>query len=275
MTKSTISASVSAVALMLAVPAFAQDALVGVEALDDQIDTITSDVEDDLARGNDAQRFGNNGVPQGWRGSVALQTSATSGNTNNRDVSGAGRLTYGIGDWSHELGFAVEFGRSEGVTDEEKFYATYEANRYFTPEFYAFGIGRFEFDNFETNERDAFLGFGPGYRLVNNEDMTWRVQAGPGIRYTRTQAGVSSTEVGYIASSRFYMSLTDTMSLTNDTDILGSSQDHVITNDLGVNFRMTDNLSTRVSYRTEYNSAPAAGLASTDNTLGLSLVVGF
>ena len=65
------------------------------------------------------------------------------------------------------------------------------------------------------------------------------------------------------------------MSLTNDTDILSSSADTVVTNDFGVNFRMTDTLSTRVSYRTDYTSNPLPGLKSTDNTVGLSLVVGF
>jgi len=38
---------------------------------------------------------------------------------------------------------------------------------------------------------------------------------------------------------------------------------------------MSDNLSTRVSYRTDYNTDPVAGLKSTDNTLGVSLVLGF
>jgi len=38
---------------------------------------------------------------------------------------------------------------------------------------------------------------------------------------------------------------------------------------------MSNNLSTRVSYRTDYNTDPSAGLKSTDNTLGVSLVLGF
>ncbi|MGC1261535.1 MAG: DUF481 domain-containing protein [Jannaschia helgolandensis] len=33
-----------------------------------------------------------------------------------------------------------------------------------------------------------------------------------------------------------------------------------MTNDFGVNFRMTDTLSTRVSYRTDYTSNPLPGL---------------
>ncbi|NNE35403.1 MAG: DUF481 domain-containing protein, partial [Rhodothermales bacterium] len=168
-----------------------------------------------------------------------------------------------------------EYGEANGVKNEEKLFATYEGNRYFSPELYAFGIGRAEYDGFATNERDLFVGFGPGYRVINRSDMTWRLQAGPGIRHVEDQLGATDTEAGFIASSRFYKSLTDTMSLTNDTDILGSSVNTIATNDFGVNFKITDNMSTRVSYRTEYNSDPLPGLKSTDSTIGLSLVVGF
>lgn len=286
MKKTVQLATVSALALMLAAPAFAQGALVGTKALDDRIDDITDDVNEDIARGNDAERFGPNGVAQGFRGSVALTASGASGNTDTGEVSGAGRLSYGIGDWNHSVGFAIEYGEANGAKNEEKFFATYEAQRYFSPEFYLFGIGRYEYDGFTApavaggvpvagNATDAFLGFGPGYRLINTPEHAWRVQAGLGVRYTKDFAGSTSTEEAVIASSRYYLSLTDTMSLTNDTDILSSGANTVVSNDLGVNFKMTDSLSTRVSYRTDYNSNPAPGRVSTDNTVGLSLVLGF
>ena len=263
----------SALALMLAGPALSQAALIGSEALDERIDDIQQDVAEDLEEGNpDA---GPLGVPQGWRGSVALSADATSGNTDTGELSLAGRVSYGIGAWSHSAGFAAEFGEANGVRNEEKFFATYEGNRYFTENLYAFGLARYEYDGFATNENDAFLGFGPGLRIVNNADTTWRVQAGPGIRYVETAAGADDSEVGFIVASRYYHKLSQSMSLTNDTDVLGSDANTVVTNDFGINFKMTDNLSTRASYRTEYNSDPAPGLKSTDNTVGLSLVLGF
>ena len=265
----------SAIALMLAMPVTAQDSLVGVEQLDDRIDDITDDVNEDINRGEDDERFGPNGVAQGWRGSLALTASGASGNTDTADVTGAGRMTYGVGDWNHNFGFALEYGEDEGDQNEEKFFATYEGNRYFTPEFYAFGIARYEYDGFEQNERDAFLGFGPGYRVINDTDHTWRVQAGPGVRYTRAVDSDSETEVGFIASSRYYIRLSETTSVTNDTDVLGSDANTVLTNDLGLNVRMSDNLSTRISYRTDYNTDPVGDDKSTDNTLGVSLVLGF
>ncbi|MGJ8547380.1 MAG: DUF481 domain-containing protein [Sulfitobacter sp.] len=284
MEKFTKLAAASAIALMAAAPAFAQAALTGIEGLNDQIDDITEKATDDLADANDTDRFGASGVAQGWRGSFALSASGTSGNTDTGEVSGAGRLTYGLGDWNHLIGFAVEYGESNGIKSEEKFFATYEANRYFTPEFYMFALGRYQYDGvlvddsdtiLDGSETDAFIGFGPGYRVLNQPNHTWRVQAGPGARYFKDATGVSETEVGFIASSRYFYSFSDTVSFTMDTDILGSEANTVVSNDAGVNFKVSDNMSTRISYRTDYNTDPAAGLKSTDNTVGVSLVMGF
>ncbi|MCX7561591.1 DUF481 domain-containing protein [Sulfitobacter sp. F26204] len=277
-------ATVSALALMVATPAVAQQKITGIEALNDQIDDITDDVKDDLANANDAERYGPNGVAQGWRGSFALSASGTSGNTDTGELSGAGRVTYGVGDWNHLIGFAIEYGEANGTKSEEKLFGTYEGSRYFTDRVYGFGIARVQYDGAlvdangnlrDGDETDAFLGFGPGYRVLNSENHTWRVQGGPGVRYFEDVTGTSETEVGFIASSRYYYAFSDTVSFTMDTDVLGSDINTIISNDAGVNFKVSDNLSTRVSYRTDYNTDPAAGLKSTDNSLGVSLVLGF
>ncbi len=163
-------AGASVLAVIVANPVLAQNTLTGVQALNDQIDDITTEVERDQRRGQDDERFGPNGVAQGWRGSFALTASGTSGNTDTGELSGAGRLTFGVGSWNHLVGFAVEFGEANGVRNEEKFFGTYEASRYFSPEFYMFGLGRLPYDGLldqnagavlPGSETDALSGFGP------------------------------------------------------------------------------------------------------------------
>lgn len=277
-------AAAAAVAAIMAAPASAQTALTGIDDLEDRIEDIEDETRDDFRRGEDKERFSGNKVLQGWRGSLALTGSSTSGNTDTADLSIAGRLTYGVGDWNHTFGIAAEFGQENNVRSEENIFAVYEGNRYFTPQFYVFGIARFEFDGVTNpaapagatnNQKDGFLGFGPGYRFINTPKQTWRVQAGPGVRYFEDVNSVSETEAGFIATSRFYHEFSDTLALTNDTEVLGSSINTLVTNDLGFNVKLSETLSTRVSYRTEYNTDPVGGRKSTDNRLGVSLVLGF
>lgn len=279
-------ATATALAALLAAPAAAQTTLTGIDSLEDRIEDIEDEAQDDLERGDDDERFNANKVAQGWRGSLALTGSATRGNTDTSEVSGAGRLTYGVGNWSHTFGFAAEYGEANDVRNEETFFAIYEGSYHFNDRFYLFGVGRYEFDGFTApavpggapvagDTRDAFLGFGPGYRILNEGNMAWRVQGGVGARYFENIAGTDTTEAAFLGTSRFFYKITDTMSLTNDTEALSSDVNTIWTNDLGVNFKMTDTLSTRVSYRTEYNTDPAAGRKSTDNRFGVSLVLGF
>lgn len=268
-------ATASALALMIASPVLAQTRVVGIESLDDRIDDIQDDVADDLAEGEDSRRFGDPRFQQGWTGSFALGGSATSGNTDTSDITFAGRMRYGSGDWNHTFGLAGEYSEDNSVTSKKQLYATYDANRYFTDRFYMFGLASLTFDDFGTNRLDGFLGFGPGYRVISTPTQAWRVQAGPGVRYIEDQFDNDETEVAGIASSRYYVSLSETAFLSNDTDILFSDTDTRVLNDLGVTTKLTDVLSARFSLLTDYNSDPAPGKESTDNSIGISLVVGF
>ena len=269
-------AAIGLAAALAAGTASAQGALIGTDVLDDRLETIERDVNTDLARGDDALRFGPGQIRQGWSGSAALGFAATSGNTDTVDLSGAGRLRYGQGQDSHTLGFGIEYGEDDGDRSREELFAVYDYNRSLGERFYVFSLASYRYDDFDTLKHDAFVGIGPGYRVINTRATTWRLQAGPGVRFTEDAFGSDETEVAAIASSRFYTQLTETISMTNDTDVLYSDEaGALVRNDLGVNFAITDRASTRISYRTDYNTDPLPGRDSTDNRLGLSLVYGF
>ena len=200
----------------------------------------------------------------------------------------------------------------DGDKDKEEVSTIYDGAYYFNDRLYAFVLGRFSIDGLANGDRlgeddpedvredlsdfarDGFIGVGPGYRVINTEQTAWRVQAGVGYRYTQTgaqKAGFdlvrndaggydrvdvndsSDSGVGYIVSSRLYHRFNDMVFITNDTDYLSSEDsDDVITNQFGVNFQMSDQLATRVSYTTEYQENRPI---RTDNTLGVSVVYGF
>lgn len=299
MKKVTLLTGTAALLTALSAPAFAQTEIAagadatGVSAIDDRITDIEDDVTDDFDRSADADRFGPSDRRQGLFGSMSLQYSGTTGNSEAQDLAIAGRVAYNQAPFAQSVGLAIEFGENEnGDKDQEEVSAIYDAQYYFNDQFYAFALGRFEIDSLVDGEadyagddvseeltdlrRDGFLGFGPGYRVINNETTTWRVQAGVGVRYTQTgQQYVdddSETETGYILSSRLYHRFNDMVFITNDTDYLTSDANDVATNEFGVNFRMSEQLATRVSYLTEYQSDRDT---RTDNTLGVAIVYGF
>lgn len=276
MTKTFRFVGASCAALMLAgAPAFAQD-LTGTEALNDRLDDINEIVTDDLAEAEDAARFGNPEFRPGLSGTASLGYSGKTGNNESQELSAGARLRYASGPWAQTVGLAIDFADDAGTATKEDVFAVYDANYYFDDSLYAFVLGRVESDGLADTAAetamDGFIGIGPGYRIYNTPDLTWRLQAGIGVSYLEDGVGDSTTETGYIASSRFFYKFNETIFATNDTDILKSDSALRINNDLGVNFKMSDTFATRVSYLTEYNDSRDI---RTDNKLGVSLVMGF
>ena len=270
-------AAVSAMACLISAPiAFAQGTVTGTTALNDRLDDIQTDVDKDMRRAEDEARFGNPDFRPGLSGSASLGYSGKTGNNESQEFALGTRLRFASGQFVQTIGVALNFADDAGVATKEDVFGVYDANYYLTDQFYVFGLGRVESDGLAdaANEvkTDAFVGFGPGYRILNTPDVTWRVQAGIGISYLVVGLGDSQTETGYIASSRFYYAFNENVFATNDTDILKSDSALRINNDLGINLRMTDTFSTRVSYLTEYNDSRAI---RADNKLGISLVYGF
>ncbi|MFN3824198.1 MAG: YdiY family protein [Pseudorhodobacter sp.] len=269
--------TISALALgAMTTGVLAQDTLTGSRAVSDRLDDVQRDVQRDMDRANDAARFGNPEFRPGLSGSASLSYSGKSGNNKSQDLSFGARLRHSQGPLVQTLGAVVDYQESNNSSTKEDVFAIYDANYYFNDSFYGFVLGRIQTDGLANTagdvKRDAFLGFGPGYRVINRPDMTWRVQAGIGVSYLKDGVGMSTTETGYIASSRFFYQFNENVFLTNDTDVLKSKTALRVNNDFGVNFKMTDAFSTRVSYLTEYNDSRAI---RTDNKLGVSLVYGF
>lgn len=262
--------------LVGATASMAQGTLTGTTALDDRLDDISQNAQDDLKRAQDASRFGNPEFRPGLSGSASLSYSGSTGNNESQEFAAGARLRFAQGQIVQTIGVALEFADADGVTTQEEIFGVYDLNYYIDDRFYGFVLGRVESDGLadEATEvrTDAFVGFGPGYRILNTPNVTWRVQAGIGVSYIEDGIENDETETGYIASSRFFYSFNDNVFMTNDTDILKSDSALRINNDLGVNFKMSDAFSTRVSYLTEYNDNRAI---RSDNKLGVSLVYGF
>lgn len=283
MTNTLKLATVSILALVAAgSAAVGQTVLTGTRVIDERIDDINRDITRDINRGNDDYRFGNPEYRPGLSGSASLSYSGNDGDDTQELQVGA-RMRFASGQLIQTIGVVLDYSEdTDGATGQDIF-AIYDANYYLNDSLYLFGLGRLTSDGMADGvddgglpsleySKDAFVGVGPGYRIFNNPNLTWRVQAGIGVSYLEPAVGSTETEFGAIASSRFFYAFTENVFMTNDTDFLNSDSAFRVNNDLGVNFKVGDQLSTRVSYLTDFNSSRDDEV---QNRLGLSLVYGF
>lgn len=256
--------------------AWAQTDVTGVQSIDERIDDVDRDVRIEIDRGYDPFRDGSAESRNGMSGSASLGYTGKTGETDSSEFTLGARLRFANGPLVHNVGALLDFSETGSEKQKEDLFAIYDANYYFDDRLYGFVLGRMKYDGLadtaDDTMTDAFVGVGPGYRVINTPDLAWRLQAGIGVSYLKDGVGDSETEVGYIASSRLYWRMNETFFITNDTDILSSDSALRINNDLGFNMKMTEAFATRVSYLTEYNDSRET---RSENKLGVALVYSF
>lgn len=277
--KKELKLGVGIVALIAALSASAASAqsLIGRDSVaGDRNEDLLEAIEDDAER--ELDRFGNEGRPQGFNGSVALRGIAESGNSETLNVGIGSDINYVWGPNGIELQLNYAYSDDDETAAEESLYYGLEYTRDFNPTLFGFAKLQGSVDSATDAqfESDTFLSFGAGYRIYNEADRQWSVQAGPGYRFAELSdvGSADISEGAFGISSDYAHKLTDTLFFTNDTDLIWSESDTAVFNDLALNVAMTDTLALRTSILTEYHSdhGPAK---STDNTFGVSLVYSF
>lgn len=247
-------------------------------------DTIAGDLNEDLIEAieDDAEReldrFGNEGRPEGFSGSVALRGVVQSGNSDNTNVGIGSDLNYVFGPNGVELQLNYAYSDDDDSDSEQSLFYGLEYTRDLNPDFFGFAKVQGSADSATDAqyETDTFVSFGAGYRVYNEANLQWTVQAGPGYRFAELNdvAAADVDEGAFGVSSDYAHKLTDAVFVTNDTDVIWSESDTVVFNDLAMNVSMTDALALRTSVLTEYHTEPGTA-ENTDNTFGVSLVYSF
>ncbi|MGR3494132.1 DUF481 domain-containing protein [Citreimonas sp.] len=255
-------------------PAFAQTAFDNTDIAEDRNEALAEDIEDDFER--DIDDFGNRGRALGFDGSVALRGSATSGNSDDVYLGIGSNLGYYDGTNGYTLRLNYTYAEDEGDTTEESLFYDFQYTRDFTSRAYGFAKVQGTVDEFSAFDSDTFVGIGAGYWIYDQPTIKWAVQGGPGYRVAELDDALDADfeEEALSLSSAFSYQISPTTFMTNDTDIIGSESDTVIYNEIGLNVALNDTLALRTSLGTEYHTDPQDGFDDTDNTLGVSLVIG-
>ena len=157
---------------------------IGMSALNTRINDIQTAANTDIALANDPARFANPDFRPGLSGSASLGYSGQTGNNKSQDFAAGARLRFAQGAFIQTIGFAVDYADAAGVKSRQDVFAVHDADYYLNDKVYVFALGRIETNGLASTAGDiktaAFLGFGPGYRNLNTQQVTWPVQIGDG-----------------------------------------------------------------------------------------------
>jgi putative salt-induced outer membrane protein len=210
-----------------------------------------------------------------WTGQAGLGVVASSGNTDNRAVTGTLGIAKQSGLWKHNIFADAYKAKTDGVESADRFMLGYKADRNFTDRLYGWGSLRYETDSFADIDRRIVAGVGVGYKVLLGPVHFLDLEGGIGYQTTNLIAATPNKINGAIvlAAANYEAKLSDTLSFTQRLAIEAGSDNKLITSTTGLNVKVSDVLSLNLGYSIRRNSdiVGARGKKS-DNVTTINLV---
>ncbi len=227
----------------------------------------------------------NAGLLDKWSGSGEIGAFLSSGNSSETGLTLGLKLKREGIDWSHELRVKADYQRTNGVTSREQIVAAYEPHYQIAQGLFAYALGQYERDRFQGFSARYAISAGLGYKLVDSSRLQISAKAGPAYRHTEFEDGTSAGSIAGLAGLEANWQITDRLKLTQDANMMAETGgaatvifDSTSTSVVlvtGLEAKVSDRLTTRMSFTLDYDSNPPAGSVSTDTLSRLTLIYGF
>lgn len=224
-------------------------------------------------------------VLERWSGKGQVGAFQSSGNTDNAGISLSLELQRKGIDWEHRLRGSVDYQQSNGITSREKYLAAYEPRYQVTRRMFAYALAQYESDNFQGFSGRYSVSGGLGLKLLDKGGSQLSIKGGPSWRHIDYTDGTSGSAFGALAGLDFDWRIARNLTFTQDANLVADSGgsatviiDSLSTSVLltsGLDARISDRLSTRLSYTVDYDSSPPPGKKDTDAQTRFTLVYGF
>lgn len=222
---------------------------------------------------------------QNWSGKGEFGGFQATGNTSNAGITtGLTAERKGV-DWRHKLTGRVDYQRANGRTVREQFLGRYEPNFNVSESFYAYALAQYERDRFQGFSARYAVSGGMGYQAIKKDDIQLALKAGPAYRVTKFVDGREESRIAGLIGIDFDWNITDRIKLTQDTNAVaetGSSAIAIIDSRntsinlvTGLNAKINNKLSARLSYAIDYDSNPPPGAVQTDTLSRVTLIYDF
>lgn len=211
---------------------------------------------------------------QGWSGQGEMGASSSSGNDKTVGVTAGVQLAKEDINWQHKFDALVDYRRTEGITEKERFNVSYQGQRKITRTLYAFGLLQYERDRPAGYYRRFSEGFGLGVRLIDRPGLRLDLDGGPAFRQTAFTVGDDESEISGRASMTLRWDITPRLGFTQNASAF-LSDDSTFVSTSALTTKLFGALSSRLSFDVRHETNPPEGSVSTDTISRVTLLYSF
>ncbi|MEO1251145.1 MAG: DUF481 domain-containing protein [Pseudomonadota bacterium] len=211
-----------------------------------------------------------------WTGSVSASGLVATGNSENAAAGILAEAQLPRGDFTHNLRSYFDYGRSQGVKNQQRWGASYKLDYSINERSFAFARFSYDEDEFSGFDYRLFAGAGYGRWLVQNEDVALKVEGGPGYQYAPIDdTNEIDREFAFYGATEFDWVIRTGLKFEQDFNATWTSETSTLISTSTISTAFTDSLSTGLSYMYRYETNPPAGRVNEDTTVRANLTYGF
>ena len=219
----------------------------------------------------------------GWDGDIGLSASSATGNSETMHIGFSANAKKIAGRYTHLLEGKYDYAEQDGDASQNALLAGYQLDIQLRDRTYSYGRVQYDRAEFSGIDNRFFVGAGLGHYFVERDDMTWRLEGGPGYRYTQyiepepVPADFDDTESEFAlyGNSIFEWEIRDGVDFTHTLDVTWTDPNTSINTEVALVTKLTDSLSSKLSYEIRHETDPIDDKESTDTLLKASILYGF
>ncbi|MEM9616368.1 MAG: DUF481 domain-containing protein [Pseudomonadota bacterium] len=211
-----------------------------------------------------------------WDGKIETSALFSSGNSDNSAVGVLIDAARKDGKFVHNFDAFFNLGASEGILNQKRWGAAYKLDYNFGERTYAYGRFSYEEDEFSGFDYRLFAGAGLGHFLFRSDPFTWKVEGGPGFRYSPIDdtreidqqfAAYAASETDWVIREGVLFEQDFAVTYTDITTTLQSVS--------SLSTKLWGSISTGVSFEYRRETNPPAGRQNTDTIAKAAVSYGF
>lgn len=210
-----------------------------------------------------------------WTGRVEAGGYITTGNTENRGLTGILALQRESVRWRHKITAQADYQESLGVTNREHYLASYEPNFKFSRLGYVYGAAQYESDKFLGYYNRYSASVGAGYSAIKQPNLSLDLELGPAYRSTEFTDDTNESSLAGRGSVNLNWKLTPNVSFAQNASAYVQHYNSTVSSTSSLSAKLFGPLAAKLSYAVQYESEPPEGRRTTDTTGRASLVYSF
>lgn len=211
-----------------------------------------------------------------WDGKINASGLLSDGNSENVAAGVKVEAVRKSGSLVHNIKGFFDLGRSRGKTNQKRWGASYQLDFDLGDATYAYGRLSYEENEFSGFDYRLFAGAGLGHFYFDTETFVWKVEGGPGFRYSPIDATREiEQQVALYASSEIDWQIRDGVELEQDVNVTWTTPTTTFETVTALTTQLTDSISTGLSFEYRYETDPPEGRENFDAIARASLIYGF